>query len=86
MCAAAVTEQLSVPGFQAAATSAPIVRVDSLNHFYGHGEARNQVLFDNSIEIGPGLLGRRLGGGNVDVHGRVLLVLEETLRRVPLAR
>jgi putative ABC transport system ATP-binding protein len=35
---------------------APAVRVEALNHFYGYGEARNQILFDNSIEIGAGQL------------------------------
>jgi len=34
----------------------PVVRVDALNHFYGSGEARNQILFDNRIEIGAGQL------------------------------
>ena len=34
----------------------PAVRVEALNHFYGSGEARNQILFDNSIEIGAGQL------------------------------
>ncbi|MBV8518335.1 MAG: ABC transporter ATP-binding protein, partial [Acidobacteria bacterium] len=31
-------------------------QVEAVNHFYGQGEARNQVLFDNSIEIGAGQL------------------------------
>ena len=30
--------------------------VDGLNHFYGEGAARNQVLFDNRIEVPPGQL------------------------------
>src|SRR5437868_5785508 len=34
----------------------PVVHVERLNHHYGEGEARNQVLFGNSIEIGPGQL------------------------------
>jgi putative ABC transport system ATP-binding protein len=38
------------------ASPAPVVRVDALNHFYGYGEARNQILFDNRIEIGAGQL------------------------------
>ncbi len=38
----------------AAGTPQPAVRVDDLNHFYGQGESRNQVLFDNRIEIAPG--------------------------------
>ena len=32
------------------------VRVEALDHFYGEGESRNQVLFDNQIEIGAGQL------------------------------
>jgi len=35
---------------------AAAVRVSRVNHFFGEGEARNQVLFDNSIEIGAGEL------------------------------
>ncbi len=38
----------------AAGTRQPTVRVDDLNHFFGQGESRNQVLFDNRIEIAPG--------------------------------
>ena len=34
----------------------PVARVDRLNHFYGEGGARNQVLFGNRIEIPPGQL------------------------------
>jgi putative ABC transport system ATP-binding protein len=34
----------------------PVVRVEGLNHYYGEGEARNQVLFDNCIEIPAGQL------------------------------
>ena len=54
MCAAAVAEQVSAPDFPVPATPQPVVRVEDLNHFYGHGQSRNQVLFDNEIEIGPG--------------------------------
>lgn len=32
------------------------VRVSRVNHFFGDGDSRNQVLFDNSISIGPGEL------------------------------
>jgi putative ABC transport system ATP-binding protein len=52
MCAAVAADQpreLHTP-------PAPAVRVEALNHFYGSGEARNQILFDNSIEIGAGQL------------------------------
>jgi putative ABC transport system ATP-binding protein len=34
----------------------PTVRVEALDHFYGEGESRNQVLFDNRIEIEAGQL------------------------------
>jgi putative ABC transport system ATP-binding protein len=53
MCAAAVAEQASAPDFAAPQTT---VRVEALNHFYGRGESRSQVLFDNAIEIGAGQL------------------------------
>ena len=33
-----------------------VVRVERVNHYFGEGEARNQVLFGNSLEIGPGQL------------------------------
>src|SRR5580692_91995 len=39
-----------------ASKACPVVYVERLNHHYGEGEARNQVLFGNSIEIGPGQL------------------------------
>src|SRR4249919_124808 len=40
-----------------AAPKAPaVVYVERLNHHYGKGESRSQVLFGNSIEIGPGQL------------------------------
>ena len=29
----------------------PVVRADGLNFFYGEGDSRNQVLFDNNLEI-----------------------------------
>jgi putative ABC transport system ATP-binding protein len=34
----------------------PAVHVESVDHFFGDGEARNQVLYDNSIEIPAGQL------------------------------
>jgi putative ABC transport system ATP-binding protein len=40
----------------APAPTAPVVRVEGLNHFYGEGAARNQVLFDNRVEVLPGEL------------------------------
>jgi putative ABC transport system ATP-binding protein len=32
------------------------VRVSGLNHSFGEGDSRNQVLFDNHLDIGPGEL------------------------------
>jgi putative ABC transport system ATP-binding protein len=34
----------------------PVVRVEQLNHYFGVGESRSQVLFGNCIEIGAGQL------------------------------
>jgi putative ABC transport system ATP-binding protein len=51
---------LAEPGVEASAPAAaatlPVVRIEHLNHFYGEGAARNQVLFDNRIEVPPGQL------------------------------
>jgi putative ABC transport system ATP-binding protein len=44
-----------VTGF-ASTTTRPVVRVERLNHHYGEGDSRNQVLFDASVEIGAGQL------------------------------
>jgi putative ABC transport system ATP-binding protein len=33
-----------------------VVHVDGLNHYFGEGESRNQVLFNNCLDIGPGEL------------------------------
>jgi putative ABC transport system ATP-binding protein len=57
MCAMVAEPPASAPAPLAAAPAAsPVVVVDGLNHFYGEGVARNQVLFDNRIEIPPGQL------------------------------
>lgn len=37
-------------------TPSSAVRVAGLNHYFGEGESRNQVLYDNNIEIAPGEL------------------------------
>ena len=39
-----------------AADKDPAVKVAHVNHFFGAGDSRNQVLFDNSIEVPPGQL------------------------------
>jgi putative ABC transport system ATP-binding protein len=56
MCAAMLAEQAATPVVAEPRTSPPVVRVEGLNHYYGQGEARNQVLFDNRIEIPAGQL------------------------------
>ena len=32
----------------------PLIRIQNLNHHFGQGEARKQVLFDNNLEVMPG--------------------------------
>ena len=56
MCAALVAERAEAPAVAPVRGSEPVVRVEGLNHYYGEGEARNQVLFDNRIEIPAGQL------------------------------
>jgi putative ABC transport system ATP-binding protein len=36
--------------------SRPVVRVRGVNHYFGEGESRTQVLFDNHLEVMPGEL------------------------------
>ena len=56
MCAALVAERAEAPPVAQAAAPEPAVRVHGLSHYYGEAEARNQVLFGNSIEIPAGQL------------------------------
>jgi putative ABC transport system ATP-binding protein len=56
MCASLVAERTQAPPIARPAAPEPAVRVHGLNHYYGEGEARNQVLFGNSIEIPAGQL------------------------------
>jgi putative ABC transport system ATP-binding protein len=56
MCAAMVAERAAPPAVPTLPALQPVVRVAGLNHYYGQGEARNQVLFDNRIEIPAGQL------------------------------
>ena len=56
MGAALVAERAEAPPVARPAALEPAVRVHGLNHYYGEGEARNQVLFGNSIEIPAGQL------------------------------
>src|SRR3954468_10607316 len=32
----------------------PVIHIQRLNHYYGEGETRAQVLFDNRLEVMPG--------------------------------
>src|SRR5215467_923552 len=34
----------------------PVLRVRGVNHFFGEGDTRTQVLFDNTLEVMPGEL------------------------------
>ncbi len=56
MAAAMVAERAAPPVVAEVRSSSPVVRVEGLNHYYGQGEARNQVLFDNRIEVPAGQL------------------------------
>jgi putative ABC transport system ATP-binding protein len=56
MCAAMVAERVEAAPPARAPGEHPVVAVEGLNHYYGEGQARNQVLFDNRIEIPAGQL------------------------------
>jgi putative ABC transport system ATP-binding protein len=56
MCAAFVADRTEVPTSAAGRVGEPVVRVEGLNHYYGEGQGRNQVLFNNHIEIRAGQL------------------------------
>ena len=56
MCAAMAAEAEATLAFGGTPAPAPVVRVEALNHFFGRGESRSQVLFDNEIEVGAGQL------------------------------
>jgi putative ABC transport system ATP-binding protein len=54
MCAALVAERTEAPALAPKRVVEPVVRVEGLNHYYGEGEAQNQVIFNNHIEIPAG--------------------------------
>jgi putative ABC transport system ATP-binding protein len=56
MCAAMVAEAPGPTPVEVQAPPPPVVNVERLDHHYGEGAARNQVLFDNRIIIPPGQL------------------------------
>ena len=45
---------LALDSTEKAGAGAPLIRIQNLNHYYGQGEARKQVLFSNNLEIMPG--------------------------------
>jgi putative ABC transport system ATP-binding protein len=49
---APVISRLSRPSGPAAVQ--PVIRARGINHFFGEGENRKQVLFDNNLEVVPG--------------------------------
>jgi putative ABC transport system ATP-binding protein len=51
-----VAERAEAPAPAIPRSPESVVRVEGLNHYYGEGEARNQVLFGNCIEIPAGQL------------------------------
>jgi putative ABC transport system ATP-binding protein len=56
MCAALTAERAEAPATAPEPIGEAVLRVEGLNHYYGEGEARNQVLFNNHIEIPTGQL------------------------------
>ncbi len=56
MTAAVLAETVRALDPAASASRDPVVRVAELNHSFGQGGSRNQILFDNRIEIAPGQL------------------------------
>lgn len=56
MSAAMVAEAPAPTPAEALSAPPPAVSVEGLDHHYGEGAARNQVLFDNCITIPPGQL------------------------------
>jgi putative ABC transport system ATP-binding protein len=80
MCAAVAADQPR----ELHLSPAPVVRVEALSHFYGSGEARNQILFDNCIEIGAGQLVVMTGPSGAGKS--TLLTLVGSLRTVQEGR
>jgi putative ABC transport system ATP-binding protein len=56
MCSAIVAEPPAPLPVEAPPEPPTVMAVEGLNHYYGEGVARNQVLFDNRIEIPAGQL------------------------------
>jgi putative ABC transport system ATP-binding protein len=84
MCAAMVAEAPLPIRTEASPAPPPVISVEGLNHFYGEGTARNQVLFDNRIEVPPGQLVVMTGPSGAGKT--TLLTLVGALRSVQAGR
>jgi putative ABC transport system ATP-binding protein len=49
-----VTSLQTIRRTQGLSWQTPAVRIRNLQHFYGYGDLRRQVLFDNNLELFPG--------------------------------
>jgi putative ABC transport system ATP-binding protein len=55
MTASLEGEAMAISGVRSASGNGkPLIRIAGLNYFFGQGEARKQVLFDNNLEVMPG--------------------------------
>ena len=48
------TLRIPPPAPRTPGEQSPVIRIRDLNHYFGQGEARKQVLFDNNLEVMPG--------------------------------
>jgi putative ABC transport system ATP-binding protein len=83
-CAAVVAKRAEVPTAGRVWPAQPVVRVEGLNYYYGEGDARNQVLFDNRLEIPAGHLVVMIGPSGAGKT--TLLTLIGALRTVQEGR
>ncbi len=51
---AASTIKIPAPAIKQPGDGTPLIRIQNLNHYYGQGDARKQVLFNNCLEVMPG--------------------------------
>jgi len=49
-----MTQTFTQPKFHTSTNSEPVIVVQNLNHFFGQGQLRKQVLFDINLEINAG--------------------------------
>lgn len=75
-----MTNSIRATQFDSEASQAAAIEVRGVQHFYGTGDARKQVLFDNNLVVRPGeivIMTGQSGSGKT-----TLLTLIGTLRRV----